>query len=364
MPITSEHFAGYRPTTPNGGGEVYRPTLVKIDKAALGVDSMLPGYLRTRRSLENNGMQVLDVIRPGVVKGGTFNMRLAVPEAGVAHLPHEVRDSAIEAHVASTVVDNRGLTELYPQIDRWPGRRLYVPHESIFPPSEFGQDVTTRIMTQKKIADKIRGGDVLDMGAGSGILAVAAGLMDARTVTATDLNPIAVESAVLGSWVVNGLPPEKLITVKSDVFNDLPKDAKYNVIITNPPVQPPLYKSEGEEGDWKAYNESSGKDGRGVLDRILDEGPKRLKPGGVLLTTTTSRHGVNDTDAKLHQLLDKNEISGWEIMDEAFVKLNPEQYGEYFDHWLQREAETGEPRIYQDASGDYYHRRLVYAIYK
>ena len=86
----------------------------------------------------------------------------------------------------------------------------------------------------------IRGGErVLDVGTGSGILAIAAIRMGAESVLATDLEDDAVESAKQ-NIALN--PVDNIEVISSDLLTNVPQTAKYNLVLANmlPVVLVPL----------------------------------------------------------------------------------------------------------------------------
>lgn len=86
----------------------------------------------------------------------------------------------------------------------------------------------------------LRGGErVLDVGTGSGILAIAAMRMGAKSVLATDLEDDAVESAKQ-NIALN--PVDHIEVVSSDLLTNVPADAQYNLVLANmlPVVLVPL----------------------------------------------------------------------------------------------------------------------------
>lgn len=86
----------------------------------------------------------------------------------------------------------------------------------------------------------IRGGErVLDVGTGSGILAIAAMRMGAESVLATDLEDDAVESAKQ-NIALN--PVDHIEVISSDLLTNVPADAKYSLVLANmlPVVLVPL----------------------------------------------------------------------------------------------------------------------------
>jgi release factor glutamine methyltransferase len=330
------------------------PAQVTLDVRALGLLDVKPtsgspvspdvAYGIARQRLARTGMQVVgDMTSEKSVndrKAGKFTFDLDVALGGVEHLDKKDYEAAIRGHVATTVVEAMGLGDKLKPVEGWNGRKLFVPDETVPPPTPIGDEFTTEVMPRYR--DDIRGKKLLDLGTGSGILAVAGGLMGAGHITATDVNESALTAAKV-SWAVNGLHPDQLVTYNSDVFDTLPENAQFDFIFTNPPVQP---ETDRGDGDYLFFNEA-GPDGRKVLDKILLQGPDRLLPGGKIITTTTSRHGDLETDTLLASLLDAESISDVRRVIHRETPLKPEIYEDYFDYWNTRGTETGDLRIYE-----------------
>lgn len=75
---------------------------------------------------------------------------------------------------------------------------------------------------------------VLDIGTGSGVIAIFAGLLGAKSVLASDINPQAIKTAKANAKL-HGLS-KKITVIKSDVFDSLPL-AKFDVITANLPFR-------------------------------------------------------------------------------------------------------------------------------
>jgi release factor glutamine methyltransferase len=132
---------------------------------------------------------------------------------------------------------------------------------------------------------------VLDLGAGSGAVAVAAARRGAR-VTAVDIS----WRAVAATWA-NGVLHRRAIRVRRGDFAVAPGDGRFDVVVSNPPYVPsPQVPAHGSARAWDA-----GPAGRFWLDRICAQAPKALRRGGVLLLVQSSLAGVAETVALLGQ---------------------------------------------------------------
>ncbi|MEU6134967.1 putative protein N(5)-glutamine methyltransferase [Nocardioides sp. NPDC047086] len=120
---------------------------------------------------------------------------------------------------------------------------------------------------------------VLDLGCGTGALgaAVAARVPDAE-VWATDIDPAAVACARLN------LPPDRVLL--GDLYDPLPHDLELDVIVANAPYVPSdqIRNMPPEARDHEHHVAlDGGTDGLEVQRRVIEQAPKHLAPGGVLV---------------------------------------------------------------------------------
>jgi len=136
--------------------------------------------------------------------------------------------------------------------------------------------------------------DVLDMGTGSGILAISAG-KSARKVIAVDINPQAVKCAGI-NIERHGL--EKVVSVQQgDLFESLCRTVKFNVIIFAPPYLEGVPK---KNLDYALYDP-----GKSLLKRFFEEAKAYLKPGGCVQM-------VYSSIAEPGRVLEMASENGWE----------------------------------------------------
>ena len=135
---------------------------------------------------------------------------------------------------------------------------------------------------------------VLDLCTGSGILAITAARRGARSVTAVDCSRRAVLTARLNAR----LNRVKVKAVRGDLFDPL-GDQRFDAIVSNPPYVPAESDDLPRKGLERAWD--AGTDGRVLLDRIIEEAPEHLKPGGFLLLVSSS---VLGTERSLRALRD------------------------------------------------------------
>ena len=132
--------------------------------------------------------------------------------------------------------------------------------------------------------------------------------------------------------------------VHSDRFISINR-RDYDLIISNPPVQPWLYTdmaNQQQRGQAAAWNEA-GADGRLVLDSVLQEAMHYLKVGGRLITSTTSRHGHRRTQS----LLNQHWFNQWREIYRAEHACIQDYHGPYLQSWLAMQAQDLDLRVYQ-----------------
>jgi len=138
------------------------------------------------------------------------------------------------------------------------------------------------------------GDSVLDLGTGSGILAVLAAKV-ADSVVAVDLNPFAIRCA-LQNTILNGIKGN-ISFLQSDLFRALHANAKFDLILFNAPYLP---SEKGEDSTWIGRSWAGGTSGREVVDRFIAEVPSFLKPSGRVQLMQSTLTGVEETLSKFH----------------------------------------------------------------
>jgi release factor glutamine methyltransferase len=103
--------------------------------------------------------------------------------------------------------------------------RLEIPSEVFHPAFFFSTQMLLQYISKLPLHNK----ELLELGCGSGLIAMVAGGKGA-TVTATDINPVAVEFLRKNS-LRNNL---RLEIIQSDLFDDMPV-RQYDIIAINPP---------------------------------------------------------------------------------------------------------------------------------
>jgi release factor glutamine methyltransferase len=128
----------------------------------------------------------------------------------------------------------------------------------------------------------------LDLCTGSGILALTAAQRGAREVTAVDVSRRAVATVKLNARL-NGL---KVRAIRGDLYAPL-AGQRFDAIVSNPPYVPAETDDLPTSGPERAWD--AGRDGRLVLDRIIEGAAEHLRPGGFILLTHSSILGTDRT---------------------------------------------------------------------
>jgi release factor glutamine methyltransferase len=134
---------------------------------------------------------------------------------------------------------------------------------------------------------------VLDIGTGSGALAVAAARLGAA-VTAVD-----VSRRALGTAWVNAALRGRLIDLRRGSLLDPVRGARFDLVVSNPPYVPCPAEHLPDHGLARAWD--AGPHGRVLLDRLCRDVPEVLAPGGVVLLVQSALCGVEATCAALER---------------------------------------------------------------
>lgn len=158
--------------------------------------------------------------------------------------------------------------------------------------------VFTPISDSWQLADAVRreallpGSDALDLCTGSGVVAVAAAERGA-SVTAVDVS----RRALLTTWWNVRRSGRRVRLRRGRLFAPVAGE-RFDLITANPPYVPADGDALPTRGPSRAW--AAGPDGRAVLDRLCDEAPGHLWPGGVLLVVHSS---LIDADATAERLV-------------------------------------------------------------
>ncbi len=149
------------------------------------------------------------------------------------------------------------------------------------------------------LQEEVRKGErVLDVGTGTGILAVLSAKLGAR-VTATDLNVKALKCALRNARRNN----VNINVVRCDLLSGI--KACFDIVVFNPPYLPEL---EGEPIDELTLAWSGGKQGKEVTLRFLEMLPGCVKAGSRVLLLQSSFNPVEEVILKLESFCSSVEI--------------------------------------------------------
>jgi release factor glutamine methyltransferase len=130
----------------------------------------------------------------------------------------------------------------------------------------------------------LRGKSVVDVGTGSGILALAAARAGAANVMATDINPNAALTAAENART-NGLG-DRVVAVCTNLLSAVAPRSLFDVILSSPP------KHAGEPRNLADRGWHAGPNYRDIA-ALFDQSRERLKPGGRLYVMVSSDSDLN-----------------------------------------------------------------------
>jgi len=129
----------------------------------------------------------------------------------------------------------------------------------------------------------------LDLGTGSGVLAIAAAQNGCATVLAVDISRRAAIAARLNG-ALNGV---KIRSRRGDLYQPV-DEQRFDLIVSNPPYVPTPGRGElPRRGLSRAWE--GGPDGRALVDRICQGAAAHLRPGGVMLLVHSAVCGEQAT---------------------------------------------------------------------
>ncbi len=180
------------------------------------------------------------------------------------------------------------------------------------PPGVYRAEGDTEIL----IDTMVRGGfapgrTVLDIGTGSGPLALAASRAGAAAVTAVDLSL----RSVVATWINSRRQGAAVTVRRGDLFTPV-AGRRFDLVIANPPYVP------AETGRLPRHRKArcwdAGPDGRALLDRICAGVTDVLAPGGDVLLVHSD---LCDTDRTLAALEQGGLVA--EVLARAAVPFGP-----------------------------------------
>jgi release factor glutamine methyltransferase len=133
------------------------------------------------------------------------------------------------------------------------------------------------------------GAQVLDMGAGCGILGILSA-EKASSVLTIDINPYAISCAKVNS-ILNNVS-DKMVFLQADLFTALNRKATFDLILFNAPYLP---TAESDSDSWIGRSWAGGVNGRQVIDRFISQLPLHLNRFGRVLLMQSTLTGVEET---------------------------------------------------------------------
>ena len=144
------------------------------------------------------------------------------------------------------------------------------------------RDETEILVTEAiNIINKNHFKDILDIGTGSGCIACTIAKQTGATILGVDISSDALRIA-LDNVTRLGIN-NRAIFRKSDLFEKIREEEKFDMIVSNPPYIPPETELEPEvkhEPDIALFAEENG---LSVYRKIIENAPKYLKESGILM---------------------------------------------------------------------------------
>ncbi|WP_369214733.1 HemK2/MTQ2 family protein methyltransferase [Streptomyces flavofungini] len=184
------------------------------------------------------------------------------------------------------------------------------PANLLAPPGVYAPQYDTELLTRALRREAVEGATVLDLGTGSGALAVAAARLGGR-VTALDISWRAVLTARLNARLAG----QSVTVHRGDLTTAIP-EGPFDFLISNPPYVPspsPVLPRRGLARAW-----DGGPCGRSVVDRVCEAAPGALREGGTLLMVHSA---LCDVDVTLSRLRQVGMVP--KVTDRAYIPLGP-----------------------------------------
>lgn len=180
------------------------------------------------------------------------------------------------------------------------------------PPGVYrAQDDTSVLAGVMRAGRYVEGRHVLDLGTGSGALALTAAHLGAASVTAVDLSRRSVTVARLNAR----LHRARVRVHRGDLYGPVHR-RRFDLIVANPPYVPAEQAALPRFGIARCWD--AGVDGRALLDRICAGAAQRLTDDGVLLLVHSS---MCDADRTVHQLAETGMHAS--VVDRGLVPFGP-----------------------------------------
>ncbi len=161
----------------------------------------------------------------------------------------------------------------------------------IRPPGVYRVDRDTALLTEV-LRDRVRGRHVLDVGAGTGALAIAAARAGAASVTAVDLS----RRSAAATWLNSRLHRAPVSVRCGDLFTPV-RGRRFDVVVANPPYVPAPTQDPARYRIARCWD--GGHDGRLLLDRLCSGLPDVLTADGTALIVHSEVCGEQATTAAM-----------------------------------------------------------------
>jgi release factor glutamine methyltransferase len=191
---------------------------------------------------------------------------------------------AVRSYLRSLKRSDRARTRAdRPSVFTMWGRQWDLLHD-VFPPNfSPSTGVSLEFIGSPQIASRLPGTSMLEIGSGTGVVAVTAALLGCARVVAGDVNPHAVRNSAANA-ARHGVA-DRVTAVHSDLFDRLDPADRFDVVFwhSNYVLAPASYR-------YRTLHEAAYVDpGYATHRRFLREAPRWTAPGGRVLLHFSSR---------------------------------------------------------------------------